>query len=263
VAQPVVRYVTGDNDRLIVSEELFEAQGRHLDGSKCGMGPSATNRCPGAGRHLTRPPMLGWRWRVPVPLTASPRANRLAILVLSVSGYPVGVSTKPLLLDRGLQVDVVVPGQQQGVAEHVRKLSPESLLQLLRRAAPLAGSSTEHQEGLGQLTDLLLEFEQEPRGARLDPVAQGVDLRDRLYLIGQSVEIHLITLGRRYRACEPGPAASTGSASSTPPAATNSRLSSHGARVLAPRHSISQFMAELKHPPVAGCHSPACRPLVT
>lgn len=143
------------------------------------------------------------------------------------------------------------------------KLSPESLLQLLRRVAPVAGSSAEHQEGLGQLTDLLLEFEQEPRGVPLDPVAQGVDLRDRLYLVDQPVDIHLRKLGRRYRACEPAPAASTGSASSTPPAAINSPLSSHGARVFAPRHSISQFMTELTHQPVAGCHSPACQPPVT
>ena len=117
--------MTGDNDRLIVSEELFEAHrpaprwvevwhGRVTDRPvpSCGSTSDYVRRC------------LDGVCEFRSHLIASPRANRLAILVVGLSEHPVRVSTKPLLLDRSLQVDVVVTGQQQHLGEHVSKLSP-------------------------------------------------------------------------------------------------------------------------------------------
>jgi len=54
---------------------------------------------------------------------------------------------------------------------------------------PLAGSSADHQEGLGQLTDILLEFEQEPRGVPLVGLRPGLG---NVLSMGAAIDTRLV-----------------------------------------------------------------------
>lgn len=97
---------------------------------------------------------------------------------------------QPLGCDLCLEIDLVVPSQQQNMTADVREFGPKGGLSLFPGSSSVAALTGHQQERLRQLPDFLLQFEQEPRRVAMDVKCLRVGERDCLHPFGQFFKLH-------------------------------------------------------------------------
>lgn len=104
--------------------------------------------------------------------------------------FPIGVSDHPLLIDCSRNVDVQSLGVEQCLHEHVCQFVLEVGAQLLLASALVPRLPVVGKVRLGELSDLLVELEDEPVICTSVGVPVGVVGRDRLDVFGECADVH-------------------------------------------------------------------------
>jgi len=108
------------------------------------------------------------------------------------------VPHEPLFFDFFLEIDLVMFGEQENMAEDISHFFVEFFSNLFFSFVFLSAFAGHHEVTLDELAHFFLEFEDVPVGISSDAVTLGVDIGDFFDLPGYFVDVH----ERDYNMCE-------------------------------------------------------------
>ena len=87
-----------------------------------------------------------------------------------------------------------MPCHDQHLGQHVGQLGPELPIQFARRQALIPALTRAHEKRLGQLTDFLMQFQNELVVVTVDTELFGVQARNGLQVVRQQSQVHQVTI---------------------------------------------------------------------